>query len=74
MKEIQVGEYIRFYFGEIQKISKEDAKTMNKYYKQYPDIIYKRSSNIIDLIEKRRLCERLQSIIRWRGLRKIHTM
>ena len=52
MEEIKVGDFIRTKNGIIEKI-KIDAK-VHTYYR---DEILKHSSNIIDLIEVRRLCE-----------------
>ena len=73
MEEIKVGEYVRFKDGKIRKIINQDVDNHlivdtiiyggNWLTFNEKDNIVKHSSNIIDLIEKRRLCKRRKSIL-----------
>lgn len=61
MKDIKVGEWVRFKSGKIDKV-KSDYYYMQQYIEcergsYLRDNITKHSPNIIDLIEVRRLCE-----------------
>lgn len=60
--EIEVNEYVRFNNGEIGKVIDIKENPSRIVYSEYGEIgliseIVKHSKNIIDLIEKRRLCK-----------------
>lgn len=63
--EIEVGDYVRTRAGHFYKITRIDENGLIYWNKiqcgwnieQLKDIVVKHSKNIIDLIEKRRLCK-----------------
>lgn len=54
--EIKVGEFIRTKLGDIKKIT-EGFEFIIKRYNESDNKIVKHSSNLIDIIEERRLCK-----------------
>ena len=54
--EIKVGEYIRTKLGDIKKITEGFEFVIERYNESFNKIV-KHSPNLIDIIEKRRLCK-----------------
>ena len=54
--EIKVGEFIRTKLGDIKKIT-EGFEFIIKRYNESDNKIVKHSSNLIDIMEERRLCK-----------------